>query len=244
MNGLDKQIERLEQESRQTLITVSASSACDLVPIFGRDASQVVARQVLIPTNVQHQIVCALAILPKEESQAFDPDGLLFGLAAKQALTGLAKGDVIPLLVEISFDIFATRAATERFFATCAKIDRRVSARLIVLLSSLPEGLPRSRLQDCINRLRPFCRGVGCLVYDVAEVSRFDLSNGFNPIVALSAAACTGNTAGNLKGLFTSLQSRRAKVLIHETETEKDATALRSLGADMISMKRPEARTR
>lgn len=150
----------------------------------------------------------------------------------------------MPLLVEISFEIFATRAATERFFATCAKIDRRVSGRLIVLLSSLPEGLPRSRLQDCINRLRPFCRGVGCLVYDLAEVLQFDVSNGFNPIVALSGAACTGSAAGNLKGLFTSLQSRRAKVLIHETETEKDAAAFRALGADMISMKRPETPTR
>ena len=126
-------------------------------------------------------------------------------------------------------------------FATCTKIDARVSSRLIVLLSSLPEGLPRSRLQDCINRLRPFCRGVGYLLDDVADLSRFDLSNSFNPIVALPAPACIANEAGTLKGLFTSLQTRRAKILVYGVVTDKDAAALRSLGADMITMKRPEA---
>ena len=133
--GWTSNCERLEREARQTLTDVLASAECDLVPVFGRDASQVVARQVLIPLKVQRQLVSALAILPKEDSQAFDLDGLLIGLAAQHAVTGLAQGNAMPLLVEISFDIFATRAATERFFATCAKIDPRVSSRLIVLLS-------------------------------------------------------------------------------------------------------------
>src|ERR1700738_4869925 len=56
------------------------------------------------------------------------------------------------------------RATIERFFATCVKIDPRVSTRLNLLLTSLPNGLPRARLQDCVNRLRPFCRGVGYYV--------------------------------------------------------------------------------
>ncbi len=241
LNGLDEQFERLERQARQTLTDVLASAACDLEPVFGHDASQVVARQVLIPSKVQRQVVSALAILPKKESQAFDLDGLLIGLAAHHAVSGLALGKAMPLLVEISFDIFATRAATERFFAMCTKIDARVSSRLIVLLSSLPEGLPRSRLQDCINRLRPFCRGVGYLIEDVADLSRFDLSNSFNPIVALPDPACIPHEAGNLKGLFTSLQSRRAKILVYGVATDEHAAVLRSLGADMITMKRPEA---
>jgi PAS domain S-box-containing protein len=241
LNRLDEQLERLERQARQTLTDALASAACDLEPVFGHDASQVVARQVLIPPKIQRQVVSALAILPKKESQAFDLDGLLVGLAAQHAVSGLALGKAMPLLVEISFDIFATRAATERFFAIYSKIDARLSTRLIVLLSSLPEGLPRSRLQDCINRLRPFCRGVGYLVDDVAELSRFDLSNSFNPVVALPAPACIADAAGNLKGLFTSLQSRRAKILVYKVVTDEDAAALRSLGADMITMKRPQA---
>jgi PAS domain S-box-containing protein len=244
LNGLDKQLQRLEREARQTLTDVLTSAASELLPVFGRDASRAVARQVLIPLKLQRQLVSALAVLPKEDSEAFDLDGLLMGLAAQHAVTGLAQGNAMPLLVEISFDIFATRVATERFFTTCAKIDPRVSSCLIVLLTSLPQGLPRSRLLDCINRLRPFCRSVGYLVDDVAELSRLDLSNSFNPIVALSAALCTVDVARTLKGLFHSLQSRRAKILIYGAVTEKDGAELRSLGADMISMKRPEATTR
>jgi hypothetical protein len=243
LNGLDEQLERLERQARRTLTDALASAACDLEPVFGHDASQVVARQVLIPAKVERQVVSALAILPKKESQAFDLDGLLIGLAAQHAVSGLALGKAMPLLVEISFDIFATRAATERFFAMCIKIDARVSSRLIVLLSSLPEGLPRSRLQDCINRPRPFCRGIGYLIDDVADLSRFDLSNSFNPIVALPAPACIANAAGTLKGLFTSLQTRRAKILVYGVATDENAVALRSLGADMITMRRPEAPT-
>jgi EAL domain-containing protein (putative c-di-GMP-specific phosphodiesterase class I) len=42
------------------------------------------------------------------------------------------------------------------------------------------------------------------------------------------------------KTVFSALQSQRAKVLIRGVASEKDAAALRSLGADMILMKRPE----
>jgi hypothetical protein len=108
---------------------------------------------------------------------------------------------------------------------------------LFLLLTSLPSGLPRSRLQDCVNRLRPFCRGVGFHLDDVAELSQIDLSNSFNPIVMLPMTACSAFTPARLKQLFSSLQSRRAKVLIRGVVSEKDAVALRSLGADMISVK-------
>jgi hypothetical protein len=67
-------------------------------------------------------------------------------------------------------------------------------------------------LQDRINRVRPFCRGVGYLIDDVADLSRFDLSNSFNPLVAMLAAACIANPPEDLKGLFSSLRTRRAKI--------------------------------
>ena len=44
LNGLDEQLERLERQARQTLADVLASAVCDLEPVFGHDASQVVAR--------------------------------------------------------------------------------------------------------------------------------------------------------------------------------------------------------
>jgi PAS domain S-box-containing protein len=241
MDGLDKQLERIERDARQTLRSVLADPVCDLEPVYGRNPSQVVASQVLMPYLLERQLVGALSSLPQKEAQTFDPDGLLLGLAARQVVTTMAQGDTMPLLIRISFEIFANRAMTDRFFATCGKIDQRLTGRLVLLLSGLPQGLPRSRLQDCVNRLRPFCGGVGYQVDDMAELPEIDLSNSFNPIVVLPLSACSASTPGKVRELFSALQTRRAKVLIRGVGSEKDAAALRSLGADMIAMKRRPA---
>jgi PAS domain S-box-containing protein len=240
LNGLDQQLERLEQEARRTLAGAVASAACELDPVYGRDPAQVVASQVLMPLKLERQLTCALSALPQKESQAFDLDGLLLGLSAQQIVASMTRGETTPFLVRISFDIFSTRATTERFFATCGKIDRRLTGRLALLLSSLPDGVPRSRLQDCVNRLRPFCGGIGYHVDEIIELPEIDLSNSFNPIVSLPVAVCGGTSPANLRTLFTSLQTRRARVLIRGVGSEKDAAALRGLGADMISMRRTD----
>lgn len=242
LGGLDKQLGRLEREARLTLRDALASSACDLVPVFGRDGRPV-ASQVFMPHKTERHVLSALSALPPKEANAFDMDGLLLGLAAQHAVMSLAQGDTGPVLVTISFDLFAARATTERLFALCARIDPRVTARLVILLSSLPNGLPRTRLQDCINRLRPFCRGVGYHLDELADLPRIDLSNSFNPIAVFPVTACSASAPSELRELFSSLQSRRAKVLIYGIASKKDAAALRGLGADMISMKRSEALT-
>ena len=239
--GLDDQLERVEREARVTLNRALAEATCELDPVQGRQAGQTVAARVLIPAKLERQLTCALAALPPREAQAFDPDGLLLGLAAQQAMAGIAQGDTLPLLVAINFDIFATRMTTERFFATCGKIDRRLGNRLTLLLSAVPMGVPRMRLQECVNRLRPVCGGVGYQVDEMVEVPEIDLANSFNPIVSLPVAACSASTPVKLRALFSSLQTRRARVLIRGVGSEKDAAALRQLGADMVTMKRAES---
>ncbi|MEA2790581.1 MAG: hypothetical protein QOG73_2987 [Acetobacteraceae bacterium] len=237
LSGLDKQLDRLERDARQTLQEVLGSPACELEVIFGRTSTQSAASQVHISDKMERRLAGALAALPQREADAFDLNGLLIGLAAQQAITSMPQGDTTPILVEVSFETFTARPTTERFFAMCAMIDARVTRRLIVMLSSLPVGLPRTRLQDCINRLRPFCRGVGYYVEELAALAQIDLSNGYNPIVALPASACFASQPGKLKDLFHLLQSQRAQVLVLGVGSMKDASALRSVGADMISMK-------
>jgi PAS domain S-box-containing protein len=183
LDGLDKQLGRLEQEARLTLRNVMAEAAFELEPAFGRGLGRPVASQVVISPKTERQLVTALFALPQQEANAFDVDGFLLGLAAQHAVASLAQGDTSPVLVKISFDVFASRASTERLFGLCAKIDPRVAARLVIILSSLPNGLPRTRLQDCINRLRPFCHGVGYHLDELADLAQIDLSNSFNPIV-------------------------------------------------------------
>lgn len=238
LDGVDKQLARLEEAARATLRGALGTAACEVEPVFGRIRGQTVGSLIVMPAKLEREVFSALASLPPAESKAFDRDGLLVGLAAQQAVVSMTQGDTMPLLVKISFDIFATRAATERFFELCAKIDPRVTSRLVVLLTSLPEGLPRTRLQDCVNRLRPYCRSVGYQVDDVADLPELDLSTSFNPVVVLPVTACAASSPGKLKEIFSSLQSRRARVLIRGVGSEKDAAALRSLGVDMVCMKR------
>ena len=83
----------------------------------------------LSKTIYSPQIFTALSALPAKEAASFDLDGLMMGLAAQQAVAGMVRGEAMPLLVRISFDVFATRATTERFFAVCEKIDRRIQAQ-------------------------------------------------------------------------------------------------------------------
>jgi len=116
-----------------------------------------------------------------------------------------------------------------------------MTGRLVLLLSSVPNGVPRTRLQDCVNRLRPFCRGVGYQVDAPAELPELDPTNSFNPIVALPVAACSLAAPAKTRLLFTGLQSRRAKILVCGVESDSDAAAVLALGADMIAMMRPEA---
>ena len=243
LEGLDKQLGRLEQEARLTLRTVMAGATFELEPALGRGRGPPLASQVVIAYKTERQLLSALSALPQQESTAFDLDGFLLGLAAQHAVASMAQGDTSPVLVKVSFDIFASRATTERLFALCAKIDPRVAARLVIILSSLPNGLPRTRLQDYVNRLRPFCHGVGYHLDELSHLDRIDLSNSFNPIVVFPVTACRASTPGELREMFSSLQSRRAKVLICGVASKQAAAFVWAAGADMISMKRPDALT-
>jgi hypothetical protein len=183
------------------------------------------------------RLVSAVATLPPAEAKTFEPDGLLLGLAAQHAIMTIGRGETTSLIVTLSFDICATRTATNRVFSLCAQIDPRITDRPILVLSGLQADLPRARLQDCINRLRPCCRAVGYEVEDLAGVARIDLSNRFNPIPVLSAVACAASTPDAVRAMFVSVQGQRAKVMIRGVASDKEATTLRSLGVDMIILR-------
>ncbi len=236
LDGLDQQLERIEREARQTMQDALTSATCELERICGRNPEQAVATLVRLPDELERKIACALSILPHQETAAFDLDGLLLGLAARQAITAMGRGDATPLLVNVGFDVFATRAATERYIALCLRIAPKVCGRLIMLLSSLPQGLPRARLLECVNRLRPFCRSVGYQAEDLGAMEPIDLTHATDPIVALPATAFARLSSDKLKVMIASLHARRAKLLIRRIRSEKDAAAFLSQGADMISI--------
>jgi PAS domain S-box-containing protein len=242
LEGLNHQMERIEQEARQTLQEAMAGVPCVLERISGRNPEETVANLVRLPAELERKVVCALSILSRKETDAFDLDGLLLGLAAQQAVNAIARGESTRLLVNIRYDVFGTRAATERYATLCMQIDPRVARRLVLLLTSLPNGLPRPRLAECINRLRPHCAAVGFQADDLAGVAALDLSHSTNPLVALPATALAAVPVDRLKEIFSGLHARRAKVLVRRIGSDEDAAQILLLGADMISMERPTER--
>jgi PAS domain S-box-containing protein len=237
MNGLDQQLERIEQEARSTLQSAVANATCDMRPVLGRNATETIATRVCLSGEFERRVTTSLSALPSNESNAFDQDGLLLALATRHVIATMSHGDAPPpLLVNVRFNVFATRPATERYFATCQKVDARIAKRIVLLLSLLPQGLPRTRLLECINRLRPFCRDVGYEVEDLASLALIDLSFSAAAIVSISAAALGSAGPVKVRALFSSLHARRGKVLVSGVRSNEDATALRALGADMISM--------
>ena len=236
LDGLDQQLGRLKLEARRTIQGAMVSAACELHRVTGRGNAETIATKVSLPAELERALMGALFVLPQKEAKAFDQDGLPIGLAAQHAIVTLGRGESTPVLVNVRFDVFATRIATERYLATCLKIDQRVTSRVILLLSSLPEGLPKTRLLECINRLRPFCRGVGYSVNDAAGLSLIDLSNSITPIVSLPAAALVTNDPNKVKALFSSLHARRAKILVRGVTSDEDAAAFRSQGVELITM--------
>jgi PAS domain S-box-containing protein len=234
--GLDRQMQRIEAEARQTLQDAMSCDACVLEPISGRNPEDIVANLVRLPAELERKVLCAMSILPQREAETFDLDGLLLGLAARQVLNALGQGDTGKLLVNIRFDVFGSRAAIERYAALCMKIDQRVTKRLTLLLTSLPEGLPRSRQSECVSRLRPYCAAVGFQVDELRNLATIDLSQTVNPLVALPATALAGIPPGQVTEAIRSLHARRARLLVRRIATEEAAAEFLTLGADMISM--------
>ncbi|MSP00748.1 MAG: PAS domain S-box protein [Acetobacteraceae bacterium] len=236
LDGLDGQVARLEREAREALKAAAAGTACDLKRVTGHNPRETLAMQVNLPGELERGVIGALAILPEAETRTFDLDGLLVGLAAHQAIAGMARGNTIPFLVNVRFDVFATRAATERYLATCLKVDQRVSSHLIMMLSAIPRGLLKTRQLECVNRLRPFCRGVGYHVDDMASLAALDMSFTADPIVSMPATVLDADDPEKLMTLIGSLHARRTRILIREVTSEEDAALLRTIGVDMISM--------
>jgi hypothetical protein len=241
LDGLDAQMQSIEQEARQTLRAALAGATCDVERISGRNPEERTGGLVCLPDSLERKLVCALASLPQRESEAFDMDGLLLGLAAQQAITALARGDANPVLVAVRFDVFRSRAATERYIAVCQKLDRRVASRLVFLLTGLPEGVPKTRLLEWINRLRPFCRSVGFQLDDLGRLAQIDLSHSDQVIIAIPSVALAGLSQDRLLVLTNSLHARRAALLVRRVLSEDEAAALLSAGVDMILMERPGA---
>ena len=136
-------------------------TACRLGPVRSGHTGEVVANFAKLPNDLERRIFAAYSTLPANERQSFDFDRLVLGIAADQAIAEIGSGASHLVLVNVDFEVFLERRRTERYVAVCQALDGRLRERLVAILSGMPRGFPKSRILECVMRLRPFCHGVG-----------------------------------------------------------------------------------
>lgn len=230
----------IEAEARQTLLDAVQSATCQLEAIHGRTGSEAVARYACLPVALERKIAAAMSVLPSGGGGGadFDLDALMLSLAAERSMHDALHGTAAMILVNVSFDSFMTRSRTDRYVELCNKLDLKLRQRLVLVLSQVPPSIGRSRVLDCANRLRPFCRGVGFEVEDI-ELPQVDLSLTGAPIVSINAERWGGGGGmqeHRLTQMLRALHTHRGRLLMRRVPSWDVATQMRGLGVDLVSV--------
>ena len=233
---LNARLAQIEGEARQAMHAAVQNARCELAPIHGRHGPEVVAYFAMLPTALEWRLQRALAALPPAECQAFDFDRLVLSVAAEQVVAGLASGHGLPILVAVDFAVFLDRRSTERYVAACQALDERLRQRLILVLAHLPAGVPRSRVLDCVMRLRPFCHAVGFRSH-MLEMPPVELSALSAAIVVVAAEDINLHDAeerARVERLIGVAHANRARVLVQQVADANSAQAMLQAGVDLV----------
>ncbi len=235
---LNSRLAQIEAQARETLRHAAYTTTCRLEPVRSRRTKQVVAQFARLPTELEQRILAAYSALPMKERQEFDFDRLVLGVAAEQAINEIAEGGSMLILVNVEFEVFLDRRRTERYVAACQALDGRLRERLVLVLCGMPKGFPKSRVLECVMRLRPFCHGVG-FQSDSMDAPSVELSLLGAAIVVLpmdKTIPLTTKELGKLSRLMESLHAYQARVLVRHVPSWEDTRNLARLGVDLLSM--------
>jgi PAS domain S-box-containing protein len=239
---LNSRLAEIEARARETLRQAVLTTRCRMEPVRSRRTREVVAHFARLPLQQEQRILAAYSTLPMNERQDFDFDRLVLGVAAGQAITEIAAGGSLLILVNVDFEVFLDRRRTERYVAACQALDSRLRERLVLVLSGMPKGFPKSRVLECVMRLRPFCHGVG-FQSNSMEAPSVELSLLGTAIVVLPEdrqAARTARDTERLGKLVDSLHAHQARVLVRHVASWADAKSLARLGVDLVAISEDE----
>jgi hypothetical protein len=241
---LNARLAEIETRARQTLRQALQDVTCELAVVRSRHQRGVVCHFGSLPRVLERGIQCALTALPVRESQAFDFDRLVLRAAAEQIVGQLAAGITLPIMAIVEFEVFLDRSATERYVAACQQLDQRLRPWLILVLAHLPVGVPQSRVQECVTRLRPFCNSVAFQA-DALELPAIEFSSLGASVVVLREGDLNGWAAedmAKLARLVGVVRARRARVLVREVSSWENAKRLLKLGVDLVALAQDEGR--
>ena len=232
---LNNRLAQIEAKARETLRQAVHITACRLEPVRSRRSREIVAHFARLPHELEQRILAAYSTLPMNERQGFDFDRLVLGVAAEQAITEIATGGSHLVLVNVDFEVFLERRRTERYVAACRALDSRLRERLVLVLCGMPRGFPKSRVLECVMRLRPFCHGVG-FQSDNMDMPAVELSLLGAAIVVLRNNGWAARDMDKLAALVNRLHAYQARILVRHVTSWDDAKPLGRIGVDLISM--------
>jgi hypothetical protein len=187
---------------------------------------------------LEHAVDSALVALPAKESQEFDYDRLVLGVAAAQMIDKLAVGSTLPIMVTVDFEVFLDRHRTECYVEAWQQLDRRLRSRLMLVLARVPRGAPRSCILECVARLHRCCRPVGLqaesMVLPPVEFTAFSATTVVVREGDLNAWGA--DDMAKLDQLITNVRAHRARVLVRQVSSRENAMRLLRLGIDLVAL--------
>ena len=227
----------IEATARRSLTAMLRRQTCELHRVQQRDGS-IAAHYARFPPGVEARILAAAAALPREDAAAFDIDVLRLSVGVEQAHDSAAGGIRLPVLIDVAFEIFETRAHTERYIEGLHRIDARAREQIVLMLTDQPDGVTISRIRDCMLRLRPYCREIG-FVLKKLEPPPPDLIGGVPMTFAIGCEAISRGQALTEEALFQFLpvlHARRGRLLVFNVGSVQVARELREIGVDQIAL--------
>jgi PAS domain S-box-containing protein len=234
---LNAQLAQIEVKARQTLDAALHTTACRIEPVRNRRTRQIVAQYAKLPRDLEGRLHAAYSALSMKERQNFDFDRLVLGIAAQQAVAQIATGAPLLTMVNLDFDVFLDRRRADRYLAACEALDTRLRQRLVVVLSGIPKNFPKSRMLECVLRLRPFCHRIG-FQSDSMEAPSVDGSLLSGAIVVLPEERLATRGAVDpekLGRLVVAMHARQAHVLLRRVRTLDDLQPLAGIAIDLVS---------
>jgi hypothetical protein len=226
----------IEAKAWRMLTEAMVETRCAMAPVQARDGPRVVAYFAAVPKPAYRTMVIAHGGLPAAEQASFDLDAAMLGLAADRVQQGLLTDAVGTVFIEVDFQVFQFRGATETYMETCRSLNPALRQRLILVLWHLPAGIPSSRLQQCVQRLRPFCRTVAFAI-DEPQLAASDPVLDHAPIIAVSASRVTGpGSREKLGKLLATVHAKRGRLMARDVPDAPTASLLRLAGVDLVTM--------
>jgi len=235
---INAKLAEIEGKARETLARAVREANCALMPVRSRMFNEIIGHFAALPIALEQRMQSAILALPMQEAREVDFDRLVLGLAAAQVITTLGTLQLRPIYVAVDFDVFLDRRSAERYIMACQSLDQRLRQHLVVVLSRLPYGVARSRVTDCVMRLRPFCQNVGYQADDL-NVPPVEFSMLAGAVVTVRAEEIEGlkaNDMARLEKLISVVRTHRGHVMVRDVASWDAAKRLMRPGLDLYSL--------